>query len=34
MNILQNYGKFIHIVFDSPFFTEEINKYDLKEKKY
>ena len=32
--LLQNYGKFIHIVFDSPFFTEEINKYDLKEKKY
>ena len=32
--LLQNYGKFIHIVFDSPFFIEEINKYDLKEKKY
>ena len=32
--LLQNYGKFIHIVFDSPFFIEEINKYDLKEKRY
>ena len=32
--LLQNYGKFLHIVFESPFFLEEINKYDLKEKRY
>ena len=30
----QNYAKFIHKIYNSPFFFEEINKMNLKEKKY
>ena len=32
--LLQKYARFIHNVFNSPFFLEEINQLDLKEKKY
>ena len=32
--LLQNYAKFLHIVFDIPFFLDEIDKYDLREKRY
>ena len=32
--LLQKYARFIHKVFNSPFFLEEINQLDLKEKKY
>ena len=32
--LLQNYAKFIHKVLDIPFFFEDLNKINLKEKKY
>ena len=32
--LLQNYARFLHSALDSPFFLEDLNKYDLREKRY